>query len=725
MSKFGGAEVYNRRVRWPLLFAAIIFLFVLMGSAKAETERGAISKFGLPRVIVADLTPFKSLDAAIAAQTSFASLSNQAARDAATLAYAVKELQAHLKFLGIKPSTAPKAWTSGPGSIVLVIDRNAQLPAAAMPEVSFGSQAHRIEKRNGSVRIIAKSGVGALYGAYSFLEQLGFDWPDINTMIVPSRERARNALANMTSSVWAPKQEFRGFWIPEPARKDKRFLVWMARKKFNVGHSAFPDTRKMLGIYGWGGGHQLIEEEFSRAGLFEKYPEWFARVRFFKRPVASKDAEFNPSFASVGAAIYFADRLAHRLEYGDLKAYDIINIWQVDSFGRAFDEGWSAWWLGNESDNLLFFYGNVVDRLAQHVASGRLGRRVIVAGASYRQTMDAPTDAANAKRLEGKAYMHLFYPIERDWSPLRQRPDASFNNDRISRQISDWKKAASLAYGYVDYHNMSRYGGLALSDYHNFAANHEVLSQNGLILFAYMHVALDDPGPRRLTHAMAARLGWSQSSASGKPASTLRDGADVIRSYFANRFGDQASGMRNAYAQVAQATSNAGQIFGMDSLHMLLVQQLVWDESLYSPEEVRAFVAGFLKGGRQWRPGKFYGPSDYRSNFVGIEASIALIRKAILIARAEAGTTKSADVRASIFAEIAWFESTLNRYRASQLLGQALLEGERSPRYKALTAQLLHVLSQLEASPNLRGTVTEVNQTEFIGQYRKLANGAH
>ncbi len=725
MAKFLGTNGYAGCVRQFTLFAVIFLLFVPNGIVQAKTSFGAASKLAVPRLIVADIAPFKSLDAATSEKINFLALPDQATRDAATLAFAVKELQAHLKLLGINSANSSVHQSPEPGSIVLEIDRNVRLPAVAVREISFGSQAHRIDISNGSVRIVAKTGVGVLYGVYTYLEQLGFDWPDPKTTFVPLRTDARIALGKMTSSAWTPAQEFRGFWISEPARLDRHFLIWMARKKFNIGPSALPDLRKKLGIYSWGGGHHLIEEEFSRPGLFDRHPDWFARVRFLKRPVATKNSEFNPSFASVGAAVYFADRLAHRLEHGDLKAFDIVNVWQVDSFGRAFDEGWSAWWLGNESDNLLFFYGNVVDRLAQHMASGRVSRRVILAGASYMQTMDAPSNADNAKRLEGKAYMHLFYPIERDWSPLRQRPDASFNNDRIARQISNWRSQASLAYGFVDYHNMSRYGGLALSDFPNFASNSAVVSQGGLALSAYMHVALEDPGPRRLTHALAARLGWVRSPAFGKSSTIQAVSENVIRSFFANRFGDQAPGMHKVYFQVARATSNAGQIFGMDSLHMLLVQPLVWSQGFYSRKEVKEFVDGFSIGGRQWRPGKFYGSSNYRSNFVGIETSMELIGNAISLAQTEAKVASTQEIRANIVADIAWFKSTLLRYRAIYLLGQSLTEVKGSLRHEALTIQLIAILDELEVNPNLRGTVGDVDQTEFVEQYRKLAMSTH
>ena len=37
-----------------------------------------------------------------------------------------------------------------------------------------------------------------------------------------------------------------------------------------------PQLQKKLGLRGWGGHHDLLQQEFSRAGIFEQHPDWFA-----------------------------------------------------------------------------------------------------------------------------------------------------------------------------------------------------------------------------------------------------------------------------------------------------------------------------------------------------------------------------------------------------------------------------------------------------------------
>lgn len=707
-------------------YAIMAFLVIALLSAlgnMSNAKAALATSRSLPKELVADFAPFPSWEAALAARSKITDLPNGRAQDAVTLAYAALEIKDHFEMLGTNISISNSRRAIGRNVIILEIVPDSQLDNNRSKPISFGSQASRISVSNAGIKITAETGVGVLYGSYTFLEQIGFDWPDAESLVVPKAPAATLALTEMRDAIWIPKQEYRGFWVYEPARHDDQFLIWMARKKFNVGPGSSPDLRKLLGIFGWGGGHHLLEEVFSEAGLFERHPDWFSRIRFFKRRVASKNSPVNPAFASKGAAIYFADKIAERLEHGDLKNFDILNVWQVDARSRPFDEGWKAWWVGNPSDNMLVFYANVVDRLSEHVASGRLGRKVVIAGASYYQTMVPPRYAESARRLEGKPYLHLFYPIERDWSPLAYSSGVTATNRRIMDQINGWKASAKLAYGVVDYHNKSKYGGLALNDYQNFADNYAALEQNGMSFFAYMHVTRGDPGPRRLTHALASSLGWRHQNETSSRANIKSKASDVIASYFTERYEKHASAWQHIYGLAASATSNTNEMFGTDSLYLLSVQNVAWAEPIYSSAEVNEFIAGFEKGGRQLRPGRVYGGSDYMANFIGINTSISQIEQAILIGRTEAANAADDRIRQRMQIDLAWLESTLDRYRAARALGRFLVAEPGTPRQANARQNVISILAKLEKSPQLEGTLSPVDQKEFIKQY-KLVMGS-
>ncbi len=702
--------------------AFLLFLGLVLSGSTASANAASIRSQPLPRILAADFGPFANWDTALAERNRILAQESDKARDAVTLAYAVQELKTHLEKLGTKISVSKLGANSPVNAITVEIVPDFEPMATRFATVSFGSQAYRLTNSNGQIRITAKTGVGALYGVYGLLEQLGFDWPYPDAIIVPTASDARSAMAKLGDQKWDPAQEYRGFWVISPSHDDEKVLIWMARKRFNVGPPNLPALRKMLGIRGWGGGHHLIEEVFSKKGLFERRPEFFSRIRFFKRPVASTNSQFNPAFSSKAAAVYFADMIVDRLESGDLKHFDILNVWQVDAKGRSFDESWSAWWQGNESDNILIFYSNVVDRLSEHRASGRLSRKVIIAGASYQQTMVAPDFAENARRLVGKPYLHLFYPIERDWSPLAGGRDATAINRRLMKQVDAWKSSAKLAFGLIDYHNMTRYCGLALTDYQNFSGNLAAVGNGGLAMLGFMHVARGDPGPLRLTYALSSRLGWKIAPAPQGVAPSPVVNRAVIDNYFNQRFKGHSAAWRQVYAMTASATTNASAVFGMDSsLHMLLAQRLTWEDPVYSPADVARFFTGFQKGGRQLRPGQFYGGEDYSANFVGISTSIERIGQAILIGQAELAKAEDQQVRRNMQADLLWLESALRRYRTIQLLGQYMMPRQDRQQREATRLKLLAALDELETSPQSDCTLSTVDHKEYIRQYRQIA----
>ena len=700
-----------------LLFSAL-FLFNSCEHAQAATA----SLQPIPRIVVADFSPFSSWKAALAERKTITAQKDKATQDVITLAYAVDELKTHLEMLGSPIALAKPGAAKGINVITVQLVPDTSPNRASLAPISFGSQSFRLTNRDGRITITAQTGIGALYGVYGFLEHLGFDWPHSESTIVPTAAAAKAALATLHDVKWVPGQEYRGFWVITPSRTDDKFLIWMARKKFNIGQPNSPELRKLLGIHGWGGGHHLIEEVFSKKRVFENHPEWFSRIRFLKRPVAASGAQFNPAFTSKGAADYFADQIVDRLESGDLKHFDILNIWQVDAFGRSFDEGWNAWWNGNVSDNILIFYSNVVDRISKHVASGRLSRRVIIAGASYRQTMVPPEYAENAKRLEGKPYLHLFYPIDRDWLPLAGNTNISARNQKIVSQINAWKSSAKLAYGVVDYHNMTRYCGLALTDYKNFANNYAALNKGGLALFGYMHVAGGDPGPLRLTYALSSRLGWQLQELQTPAMSEQASGRQVVDDYFNRRFKEHAPAWRRVYELQSSATTNANEMFGVDSsLHLLLVQKLAWEKPFYNRNQVARFLTGFQKGGDQLRPGRFYGTSDYVTKFIGIDESIRQVEQAISIGNAEKALTIDPIIKKNMETDLAWLNSILARYQVIAPLGQFMMTENGSKQRQIMRTNLLANIERLESFQQLECTLSTVDHKEFVRQYRQIA----
>jgi hypothetical protein len=291
-------------------------------------------------------------------------------------------------------------------------------------------------------------------------------------------------------------------------------------------------------------------------------------------------------------------------------------------------------------------------------------------------------------------------------------------------QIDAWKSSAKLAYGVVDYHNMSRYCGLAITDYQNFANNYAALGKGGMELFGYMHVAGGDPGPHRLTYALSSALGWQRRTPHAPGVTAQSRGASIIDNYFNRRFKERAPAWRRVYALASSATSNANEIFGMDSsLHLLFVQKLAWGEPVYTRDQVGRFLKGFQKGGQQIRPDRFYRSSDYLTDFIGVNESIRRIKQAISIGNAEAERATDPVIKKNMQTDIAWLNSALARYQAISPLGQFILSKDGSQQRETARKNLLVNLDKLEKIPQMDCTLSSVDHKEFIRQYRQIAIG--
>jgi len=111
--------------------------------------------------------------------------------------------------------------------------------------------------------------------------------------------------------------------------------------------------------------------------------------------------------------------------------------------------------------------------------------------------MAPPTNPSVVGGLRDADYLHLFFPIDRDWSG---RFDVGLadrdSNRRILQDMDSWRSRFALRYGVVEYHNMSAYGAVALTDHLDLAANYSIVGEGRRELYAYMHPLLRNPGPR-------------------------------------------------------------------------------------------------------------------------------------------------------------------------------------------------------------------------------------
>lgn len=716
------------------VFIFTLTLFCLVSCSPGAGDSGAslVSRpsagntFFIPKLIVASIEPYSSIEAALQDETKIDWTRDKVAARAITVAYAAKELQDHLLSVGIDAKISTSLPLTSQSAIVLVT-KDAEkkfkelIPVDLPSSDVIGEQAYAVTPYKERIYITANERVGLLYGVYDLLEQIGFSWYDPYETLKPDAAILNSKIA--WSQVLAkPKIDLRGFWIYGDGVVPKEFAVWMARNKLNVGGQSNSYLQRKLGIKGWGGEHNLLQEEFSKSEIFEANPEWYSIHSGVRRPVASAGTYFNPSFASLEAANYFADRMIERLERGDLKNIDILNIWPTDASSNLFDQSPQAKALGNETDNLLYFYANVLARFRQANSDKRLSRPVTVAGISYFLTMQAPTNKTVIDRLVANDYLHLFYPINRDWSGridsgLQNRDE----NRKILQDMESWMRVGKLKYGVVEYHNMSSYSALGLSDQVFFSDNLSVMTTGRSALYAYMHPNLNNPGARRLTNRLLARLTWENSNDLNATAQMSSLQESLALQFFQQRYGADAKDWQLIHNTMALSVDNAKAIFGSDSLSWMLFQKFLWSDPPYSATKALEHISQFRGGGVQEIPVAFSGGTTTRANFRGLDESIKMQTTLKPLWQEILNRGQTPEVRRRMEDDVAWFDAASSRYRLMVASCDFALAEQNSLITAEFRDRIRFEVDLLGNSPTTNDTLSPVNQRAFLNLHKSLA----
>lgn len=713
---------------WTLFLGISLLLLSCRGGSNGPSGEATSpdpNTFSIPRQIVVSVAPYASIEEALNAQQSIDWIRDRSRARAITLAYAAQELHDHLARIGVDAAISITEKTPREPSFVLAVEEQFSpeipLAGAELDYEGFRGQGYAITPRDNHVFITASDRIGVLYGVYRLLEYLGFAWYDpLETHTPgPSMSSAPIAWRQLDET---PRVKLRGFSIYGSQTIPDEYAAWLARNRFNVGGKAESYLQHKLGILGWGGDHDLLQQEFSRAGLFEQHPEWYALIDGVRHPVMESGNYYNPSFANAYAANYFADRMIERLANGDLQDIDILNVWPTDDRFNKFDQSPAALAIGNETDNLLQFSLVVSKRFREAFESGRLQRQVVVAGISYYLTMEPPTNQSITAELKSADYVHIFYLNERDWS---DHIDANLSNRDSNRKIvSDlaaWKAVAKLNYGVVEYYNYSIFAALGLSDFPFLAGNFETLTPGRGSMFAYMHPLQTNPGPRRLTNSLMARLAW-QTRVTGTRIDATNDRRErIIQEYFERRYAEHATEWREIYELMSRSVGNAKEIFGHNSLYFVLFQELIWSVPPYTRSEAVGFIPLYRMGGVQDLPARFSGLATVRESFRGLDESVQLQVAAGAKWRAVLARPMAADVRARMESDVAWFMATASRYSLMATTCDFVVAREKQLDLNKPRARMAQEIAFLQSTSVTKDTISPVDQRSFLNHHRALA----
>lgn len=681
--------------------------------------------FPIPKQIVISLGQYKSVQEALSDETRIDWQRDVKRAEFITLAYAALELQQHLALVGVVASIAisNELSTHKQSSIVLNIAVKESKNTASITDLNgktifFDDESFEILPKNNSIYVYGNNRIGVLNGVYKLLEQLGFAWFDPYETHIPG-DNISLINFNWQRISESPKIQLRGFWIYDNIPDE--FAIWLRRNRFNIGGLARSHVKHKLGLKGWGGEHNLLQQEFSRAGLFEKHPEWYSLVSDVRRPVVAEGDYFNPSFANIDACTYFANRIIDRLENGDLKDVDILNVWPSDNRFNNFDQGQLAKQLGNETDNLLHFNAVVADQLKWAYAVGKLSRPVIMAGNSYYLTMTPPTNPKITARLENARYVHIFYPIDRSWSGEIDSDLANSSvNNKFAQQLVKWEKMAKFSYGVVEYHNFSVFAAVGLSDMQYFDHNFKVLTSTRDGLFAYMHPLLKNPGPRRLTNYLMSQLSWSDAESDNRDTLAKNKSNQAVVNFFEKRYGKWAAQWREIHELMAHSVENAQEMFGHNSLYWVLFQHFMWVPAFYSSAECIGFISKYRIGGLQELPAKFSLSTTVTETFIGLDESLKIHKIVLIKWEKILAEIQDSNIQQRMLADIEWFNATASRYRLMGLSCDYALARNDTQDKNKLKIKIQHEISYLKKSPITKDTISPVDQRVFLNYHQKL-----
>lgn len=672
----------------------------------------------MPRKIVVSVDPYISVEAALADAPNIDWDRDGTRATAITFAFAASELRDHLAMVGINASIEATPAPGAAPAIVIALGPQAAVRGVDYP--ALGDEGYAITPHSGSVFVTANGRVGALYGVYRLLESLGFAWHDPYETLRPDATVIAGPVDWPTLHE-APRIGLRGFWVYGVQAVPDEYAIWLARNRLNLCAPARADLHRLLGLRGWAGEHDLLQEAFSRPGLFEEHPEWFALIDGTRRRIESTGNYYNPAFGNADAAMYFGDWLVERLARPEFAGVDVVNVWPTDDRFNRFDRSPEAAAIGNETDNLLQFYGGVARRLREATHAGILARPVTLAGISYFLTMQPPTNSTVTAALAGTNYVHVFYPIERSWSGRIDDPAADRDaNLRLVATLAAWQDRAPLAFGVVEYHNLSSFAGVGVTDEIHFADNFELLTAGRSGLIASMHPLLRNPGPRRLTNMLLAHATWRTA---GSAASTAPDPnlEEAIARYFSVRYGAAAAEWRAIHETMARSADNAREMFGTNSLYWLLHQDLIWSPPFYAPEEVAPLIARYRRGGIQELAARFSLATTERAQFRGLDESLRMQAESRVAWERVLSRPLSSSIRARMLADVEWFEATASRYRLMAATADYMVQVGGAVDPSEARGRMSREIDFLQTSPTTADTLSPVNQREFLDLHRRRA----
>lgn len=530
--------------------------------AKTKTEcSGAVPAALRCWTIMAPIADFADVESAAEGENDVDWTGAESARQVAcTVAFAASEIAGVLRQIAgetVALRAADGSWpeTTGP-LVILLTPLSWPLYAACFPGVSrafagpVGGQSYKVHRfchsgRSGYL-ILGGSRIGALYGAYAWLQHLGVRWfsPDPWDTDLPEALPATLPDLALESS---PAFQTRGFMGRK--RGDRQFLLWMARQRLNKWGEVPGEENfcRKTGILWLGGGHDTFGRFLPANDHFAEHPEWYGLRNGARSPKVHEGMGDNICLSNPEARAAVADNVVRGLREGPERVLDIIQLWPFDHYD-SWCECPACAVLGNKIDQMLLLAHDVRQAIRRAWESGELARDVLVSVCAYHNTLPPPSRPLPADFDHAHIIVQLFV-IERCFAHALADARCTESNAKLHEIWTAWNQAGNPFRGRLmigEYYNVSTFAGMSIPFMQIMAADIPYYHRSGATDMDYMHVLAANWGTHALTNSQYAAMVWNPDL----------DVASWLADFRMRRYGRLAAGMREWYAGLEQAMRN-------------------------------------------------------------------------------------------------------------------------------------------------------------------------
>lgn len=469
----------------------------------------------------------------------------------------------------------------------------------------FGATSFYVRRTETGYAVQARSSLGHLYGFYEVLTDLGLIFASADTTLLTTKG------VGQLGVITTPKIKTRGTY--SFAREglsetlDPAFLLWAGRNRFNLAGGDFgraEPLREIFGIGRMGGGHDVISrlaagdhvENGQRRD--RAHPAWYGVRPWYKftrhkNPIPfGQDSYINPCFGNAEFAAFFAKALEAELIGGRYADVDILNLWPSDS--PVFATGpycQRAPGSTSPTEDLMFFYAEIMRHLSGSDALKNAGRQVTIAGISYYGTYDLT--AVNPRFRPGSAggnsvdYLHIFYQNVRSYQSPLFTDDAVSINRSLAKMMTESRAALGgdgAGFGVTEYFNYSIYRSVVSPQSTILNADLDAYADQGATLYMYMHPnTVPGPFQMALDYGLSRRLAADEAVAHAQ--------ARFATAYWGHDNGPEV------FERYAAAIANQAEIFGPESsLWLFQIADQVWKRPPLARGDVIPYSTKIIDG---------------------------------------------------------------------------------------------------------------------------------